>query len=87
VDQLATRSHQGARRSHDRLVALSGLVLVLDNVLLLELAHALDFVEVDHEALVVTMERFDALTAEDVQVIGAVKVFDTFGVLLAELLR
>jgi len=32
------------------------------------------------------VERFDALTAEDVQVVGAVEVLDTLGVLLAELL-
>ena len=77
--------HVGGR-SHDGLVALSGLVLVLDDVLLLELAHALDLVEVDDEALFVTVERLDALAAEDVEVVGAVEVLDALRVLLAELL-
>lgn len=69
------------------LVALAGLILVLDDVLLLELAHALDFVEVNDEALVVSMLGLDALTAEDIQVIGAVEVLYALGVQLAKLLR
>lgn len=60
--------------------------MILDDVLLLELAHALDLIEVDHEALVVAVERLNALPAEDVQVVRAVEVLDTLGVLLAELL-
>lgn len=67
----------------DRFVALAGLILVLDNVLLLELTHALDFVKVHHEALVVSVQRLDALAAEDVQVVRAIEMLDTFRVLLA----
>ena len=72
---------------HNCLVTLSGLILILDDILLLKLAHALDLIKVDHEAFIVSMQRLYALTAEDVQVIRAVEVLDTLGVLLAELLR
>ena len=71
---------------HDCLVALSGLVLVLDNILLLKLTHALDLVKVNHETFIVSMQRLDALTAEDVQVIRAVEVLDALGMLLTKLL-
>ena len=71
----------------DGFVALPGLVLVLHDVLLLKLAHALDLIKVDHEALIVSMEWLDALTAEYVQVVRAVEVLDTLWVLLTELLR
>ena len=37
----------------DVLVALASLILILDDILLLQLAHALDFVEVHDEALFV----------------------------------
>jgi hypothetical protein len=66
-------------------VALASLILILDDILLLELAHALDFVQVDHKALIVAMQRLDTLSTENVQVIGAVEMFNTLGVLLAEL--
>jgi len=62
----------------DGLVALPGLLLVLDDVLLLELAHALDFIQVNNEALIVAVEWLDALAAENVQVIRAIEVLDTF---------
>ena len=71
----------------DSLVALASLILVLHNVLLLELAHALNLVEIDNEALIVAVEWLDALATEDVQVIAAVEVLDALGVLLAKLLR
>lgn len=71
----------------DGFVALPGLLLVLDDVLLLELAHALDFIQVNNEALIVAVEWLDALAAENVQVIRAIEVLDTFWVLLTELLR
>ena len=71
----------------DGLVSLSCLVLVLDNVLLLKLAHTLNLIQVDNEALIVSMEWLDALAAENVQVVRTVEVLDTLWMLLAELLR
>ena len=53
----------------DGFVALPGLVLVLHDVLLLKLAHPLDLIKVDHEALIISMEWLDTLTAEYVQVV------------------
>ena len=70
----------------DGLVALSSLVLVLHDVLLLKLAHSLDLIQVDYEALIVSMEWLDALPAENVQVVRAVKMLDTLWVLFTELL-
>lgn len=74
---------KGVHSLGDCLVTLAGLILVLDNVLLLELTHALDFVKVYNEALVVPVQRLDALAAEDVQMVRAIEVLDTFRVLLA----
>lgn len=71
----------------DGLVALAGLVLVLDDVLLLKLAHSLDFVKVYHETFIVPVQWLNALAAKDVQVVGAVKVLDTLRVRLTKLLR
>ena len=72
---------------HNSLVALSSLVLVLDDVLLLELPHALNLIQIDNEALIVSMKRLDTLSAENVQMVRAVEVLDTFRMYLAELLR
>jgi len=71
----------------DVLVALAGLVLILDDVLLLELAHALDLVQVHDEALLVAVQWLDTLSTENVEVIAAVEVLDALWVNLAELLR
>ena len=71
----------------DCLVALPGLVLVLHDVLLLELAHTLNFIQVNNEAFIVPVQRLYTLTAEDVQMIGAVEVLDSFGMNFTELLR
>ena len=67
------------------LVALTGLLLVLCHVLLLELSHPLDFIKIDHEAFFVTVELLDALTAKNRKVIAAVEVSDSLRVLLTEL--
>ena len=77
--------HRSLGLLEDGLVALSSLVLILDNVLLLKLAHALNFVKVDDEALVISMKWLDAFAAEDVQVVRAVEMLDTLWVLLAKL--
>ena len=71
----------------DCLVALPGLVLVLHDVLLLELAHTLDFIQVNNEAVIVPVQRLYTLTAEDIQMIGAVEVLDSFWMNFTELLR
>ena len=63
----------------DCLVALPGLVLVFHDVLLLELAHTLNFIQVNNEAFIVPVQRLYTLTAEDIQMIGAVEVLDSFG--------
>lgn len=49
------------------LVALPGFVWVLDHILLLGLAHALDFVEVDNEAGIVGVVQLDALPTKMVR--------------------
>ena len=54
---------------HNRLVTLSGLILIFNYILLLKLAHALDLIQVDYEAFIVSMQRLYALTAEDVQMV------------------
>ena len=72
---------------HNCLVTLSGLILIFDDILLLKLAHALNLIEVDHEAFIVSMQRLYALTAEDVQVVRAIEVLDALRVLLTKLLR
>ena len=66
-------------------VALASLILILDDVLLLQLAHTLDLVKVYHEALVVAVQRLDALPAENVKMIRAVEVLDALWVNFAEL--
>jgi len=43
--------------------------LVFEDVLLLQVSHPLDFVQVNHEALVIAVQLLDALTAEDGQVV------------------
>ena len=67
---------------HDCLVSLTGLILIFNDILLLELAHALNFIEVDYEAFIITVQRLYALTAEDVQVVRAVEMLDALRVLL-----
>jgi hypothetical protein len=51
-------------------------------VLLLELAHLLDFVQVNDEAGVEVVQVLDALTAENRRVFAAVKVLDPLLVFL-----
>ena len=66
------------------LVSLSSLILVLGDVLLLKLSHSLDFIQVYYEALIVGVLDLDALSAENAQVIGAIKVLYTLGVKLTQ---
>ena len=71
----------------DVLVAFARLILILDYVLHLELPHALNFIEVHHEAFVVSVVGLDALSTEHSQVIGAVEVLHSFIMDLAHLVR
>ena len=68
-----------------RLVSLPGLIQVLRNVLALQLAHALDLVEIDHEALVVRVEQLNALSAKDRLMIRAIEVLDAVRMISAKL--
>ena len=68
------------------LVALTSLLHVLCDILFLELAHALNFVEIDDKARVVRVMQTDAFAAEDSKMVGAVEMLHTLGVLLAQLL-
>ena len=70
---------------NDSLVALASLLSILDNILLLELTHPLNLIQVDHEAIIVRMERLDALPAENVLCTGTVKVLDALWMNFTEL--
>ena len=67
------------------LVALASLVLILDDILLLKLSHALDLVKVNNEALIVSVKWLDTLTTENVEMVRTVEVLDAFWMNLAEL--
>ena len=67
---------------HDCLVSFAGLVLVFNDILLLKLAHALNFIEVNNEAFIIAMQGLYALTAEDVQVVRAVEMLHALRMLL-----
>ena len=71
----------------DVLVAFAGLILVLDDVLDLELPHALNFIEIYHKTFIVSVVGLDALSTEHSQVIGAVEVLHSFIMNLAHLVR
>ena len=66
-------------------IAFASLLLVLDDVLLLQLAHALDFIQINDKTLILWVTLLDALTAEYYHVIWAVKVLHTISMLLAKL--
>ena len=53
----------------NRFVPLTGLVLILENVLLLQLPHALNLIQINNEALLVPVLWLDALPAKDGQVV------------------
>lgn len=54
------------------------------HVAFLKLAHLLDFVKVDDEALLQVVELPDALSAKDGGMLGAIEVLDPLVVLLAQ---
>ena len=68
------------------LIPLPSLFDVFGDIFLLQLPHALDFVEIDDEAGVVAVMQTDAFAAEYSEVVAAVEVLDPLWVLLAELL-
>ena len=75
------------RASHRNvLVTFAGLILVLDHVLLLQLPHSLNLVEINNEACVIRVVQLDTLSAKNSKVVRAVEVLDPVWVLLAELI-
>jgi len=66
-------------------IALTSLILVLDHILLLQLAHALDLIQIHHETLLVRVKLLNAFAAENGGVVGAVEMLHAVWVLLAQL--
>ena len=64
-------------------LATTQLALVHLVVLLLQLAHLFDFIEVDDEASLKIVKIFDAFAAKNGRVLAAVEVLDALLVLLA----
>ena len=64
-------------------LATTQLALVHLVVLLLQLAHLFDFIEVDDKASLKIVEIFDAFAAKNGRVLAAVEVLDALLVLLA----
>lgn len=67
-------------------VAFACLINILGDVLFLQFAHALDLIQINHEAGIVRVMQSDALSAEHGQVIWAIEVLHTILMLTAELL-
>ena len=70
----------------NRLVPLASLLLILYNVLLLQLTHALNLIQIDHETLLISMKWLDTLSAKNGEMIRTVKMLDSLGVLFAKFL-
>jgi len=68
------------------LISFPCLLHVFGDILLLQLAHPLNFVQVDDEAGVVAVMQADAFTAKHSQVVAAVEVLHSLRVLLAQFL-
>lgn len=66
-------------------IALTSLILVLDHILLLQLAHALDLIQIHHETLLVRVKLLNAFAAENGGVVRAVEMLHAVWVLLAQL--
>jgi hypothetical protein len=60
------------------------LLFVLSDILSLELAHFLNFIQVNNEALLICMVNRDALPAKDSPMIRAIEVHDPLVVRLAQ---
>jgi len=68
------------------LISFPRLLHIFGDILLLQLAHPLNFVQVDDEAGVVAVMQADAFTAKHSQVVAAVEVLHSLRVLLAQFL-
>merc|ERR1712166_862185 len=66
------------------LVSSSGLIIVLNDVLLLQMAHTLYLVKIYHKALFLTVVLLDALTAKYSFVVAAVKMAHSLLMFFAE---
>ena len=70
----------------DSFIPLASLILILNHILLLKLPHPLNLIEINHEALLVSMIRLDTLPAENREMIRAIKMLDSLRMLLAKLI-
>ena len=70
----------------DCFIPLASLILILNHILLLKLPHPLNLIEINHEALLVSMIRLDTLPAENREMIRAIKMLDSLRMLLAKLI-
>lgn len=64
-------------------IPFSSLINILLNILLLQLPHALDFIQIDHEALIIRVELLDAFAAEHCQVVATIKVLNPLLMIVA----
>lgn len=67
-------------------VTFACLFLVFLNVLLLQLPHPLDLVQINHKTLIVRMELLDTLPAENGLMIRAVEVLNSLLMFIAQFL-
>ena len=67
-------------------VPLTCLILVFDNILLLQLSHPLDFIEVYYEALFVSMLWLDTLSTENREMVGTIEMLHPFRMYRAKFL-
>ena len=72
--------------SRSVLVPLPGLIKIFLDILALKLPHPLDFIEVNHKALLIRVVLLDALSAEYSLMVGAKEVHHSVGMQRAELL-
>ena len=68
------------------LISFPRLLHIFRDVLLLQLAHPLNLIQIDDEAGIVAVMQADAFTAKHSQVVAAVEVLHSLRVLLAQLL-
>ena len=70
----------------DCFIPLASLILILNHILLLKLPHPLDFIEIHHEALLVSMIGLDTLPAENSEMVRAIKMLDSLWMLFTQLI-
>jgi hypothetical protein len=73
-------------QSVELFVPFPSLFLILLNVLLLQLSHPLNLIEVHHETFIIRVELFDALSTENCQMIRTVKMFHSLWMIITQFL-